>query len=103
MEPATVVIGIPWYRAEDWSTLKAMFPDGDQLHATHARWLAEAEKVEKRLSREGHQVKRVTLEPSVFRSWCLLRGLAMDASARTHYASEQVQRDDKVRPFDIAP
>jgi hypothetical protein len=57
---------LTWYRAEDWSTLKAMFPDGDQLHDTHAKWLAEVEKVEKRLRRDGHVVKRVYIEPAVF-------------------------------------
>jgi hypothetical protein len=29
-----LVIGLAWYRTEDWSTLKAMFPDGDQLHGS---------------------------------------------------------------------
>jgi hypothetical protein len=91
---APVIVGLAWYRAEDWSTLKAMFPDGDQLHDTYAKWLAEGEKLERRLRKKGLVVRRVHIEPHVFRGWCLLRGRPMDASARTEYASERVRLED---------
>jgi hypothetical protein len=85
------VLGLAWYRAEDWSTPKAMFPDGDQLEPTHAKWLAYGENVERRLRRDGHVVKRILIDPAVFRGWCLLRGVPMDAKARTQYAAERVR------------
>jgi hypothetical protein len=90
---------LAWYPAEDWSTLKAMFPDGDQLHDTRAKWLAEVEKVEKRLCKDGHVVKRVYIEPAVFRGWCLLRGLPMNTTARTEYAAERVRQLETQAPL----
>ena len=88
---STLVVGLAWYRAEDWSRLKSMLPDGDQLEVTHAEWLAHGEKVERRLRRDGHVVKRILIDPTIFRAWCLLQGLPMDAKARTEYAAERVR------------
>jgi hypothetical protein len=91
-QDAPVVVGLAWYRAEDWSTLKAMVADGDQFHHdSYASWLAQGEKVERRLRKQGHVVKRIYIEPGVFRAWCLLKGLPMDVNARTQYASERVR------------
>jgi hypothetical protein len=90
-QDASYVVGLAWYRPEDWRTLKAMVPDGEEFHDTYAEWLAQGEMVERRLRKEGHTVKRIDIDPIVLRAWCLLNGLPMDADARTQYASERVR------------
>jgi hypothetical protein len=34
------VVGLPWYRKEDYLQLRALFVDGARLHEAYAGWLA---------------------------------------------------------------
>ena len=39
----TRVIGLPWYRREDYATLVMLFSDADKLPGTYDAWLARAQ------------------------------------------------------------
>jgi len=86
--PTVSAIGIPWYRAEDWSAIKSLFVDGDRLHASFTEWLKAAEGLEKQLRKSGHLVERAYIDPSTFPAWCAERGLKIDSEARTLFANE---------------
>jgi len=92
-----LVVGIVWYRPEDWVALKSILVDSDTLDDSYQDWLKGAEEVEQRLRREGHIVERVRINPRTFPGWCTLKGLRTDANARTEYATEfvQLKRDNK--------
>jgi hypothetical protein len=96
-----VVIGIPWYRREDWARLKTVLSDAAALHENFEDWEREAVNVEWTLRLQGNQVERVVIDVTAFGTWCLLRGRPTDAAARSEYALETVQlRDSRQRKDD---
>ena len=86
------VVGLAWYRKEDYERLMAMFKDREKLPDTYEDWLAKAQNVILTLSASGLlRVEKSYIDPETFPPWCVKRGLEMDASARTRYAAELVQ------------
>ena len=90
-------VGIVWYRKADWPRLRALLADADKLPDTYAEWLASAEGLLAQLRRDGIAAERVPLDPDVFSAWCVARGLAPDAQARSRYASEAVAGEHRPR------
>ena len=91
------VVGVVWYQEADWPRLRALFADADKLPDTYAEWLASAEDLLAQLKRAGIDGERVPLDPDVFSAWCVARGLAPDAQARSRYASEVVAAERRPR------
>ena len=86
------IIGMGWYRPEDWERLLQVISDRDQLHDTYAEWLAEAEQAERGIMAIGHRVKRVFVDPDELAGWCLFRGRAPDAKARAEFVTDKLER-----------
>ena len=84
------------YKA-DWPHLRALLADADELPDTYAEWLASAEGLLTQLRRDGIAAERVPLDPDVFSAWCVTQGLALDAQARSRYASEIVAAKHRPR------
>src|SRR5450759_3735807 len=82
------VIGIAWYRAEDFERLKAMFTDGWKLPDTFDSWLEHAQQLCDKLTREGQIVEKAYVDPTAFPEWCRAQGMQMDAQGRMAYANE---------------
>lgn len=88
----TLVIGIPWYRPEDWARVKSIMPDAGKLHDTFAEWEREARRTEREVRRQRQRVERVMLDLDAFLAWCTIRGRPSDAAARAEYACHAVQQ-----------
>jgi hypothetical protein len=85
-----MVLGVAWYREADWSRIKELFPDADQLHDSYAEWLKSAEESVKRLTDPGLTVERFVINIDDFLGWCLIHGRPRDAKARSEYVAEKV-------------
>lgn len=83
-----VVVGIPWYRREDWERLMEIFEDADILHDTFEDWRKDAGNTEGSLRRQGQIVVRAYIDPEAFPDWCRAKGVGIDAQARAQFASE---------------
>ena len=87
---ATTVLGIGWYRPEDWERLLQVISDRFNMQDSYAEWLADAKRVERQLTAQGTQVRRVFVEPDELAGWCLIHGLAPDGKGRASFVSEKV-------------
>lgn len=87
------VVGLAWYRPEDWPRLLQLCPDRDTMHAGHAEWLAEAQRAERATVAGGHTVKRILVGPAELASWCTIRGLTPNAAARAEYVVDKLRRE----------
>ncbi len=92
------VIGLAWYRKEDYERLMAMFTDRDELPDTYEDWLAKAQKIVVTMSMDGFLMEKSYIDPETFPQWCAKKGLEMDASARTRYAVEEVEAKHAAKP-----
>jgi hypothetical protein len=91
----TAVIGVAWYRPEQWETLRSVSVDRDKLEATYAEWLVDAERVVKQLQQRGLRVIKVDVELSDLMLWCESQRIPLDGEARSNYAAFRVQQLDK--------
>ncbi|MBF0563152.1 MAG: hypothetical protein HQL37_14330 [Alphaproteobacteria bacterium] len=89
------IVGIAWYRENDWKRIKSLFQDADQLHDTHAEWLKDTRKAIKQLEKEGCFAKPVVIVIDDLIAWCLVRGCKIDATARTEYVVHLMQTKQK--------
>lgn len=81
------VVGIAWYRPEDYDAIRRVMADGKQLPASFHVWRMNAETGEKQLRRQGHTVVRAYIDPETFPDWCRARGHDVDAQARMDFAN----------------
>lgn len=96
-----MAVGVAWYREADWSRIKELFPDADQLHDSYAEWLKSAEESVKRLARTGMIVEPYIIDIDDFLGWCLIHDRPRDAKARTEYVIEKLNLkypDQRVPP-----
>ncbi len=90
-----MVVGVTWYRPEDWERLLQLFPDRDDMHDSYAAWLAEAHRAERAVVAGGHRVKRVLVDPAELAGWCLIHGLAPNAQARAEFVTDKLRREEQ--------
>ena len=81
------ILGMVWYRAEDYDAIRRIMTDRQQLPASFYVWRMEAETGEKKLRRSGKTVVRAFIDPETFPDWCRARGLNIDAHARNQFAN----------------
>ena len=88
----STIVGVAWYEPGEWHQLRAIAPDATTLEATHAEWLAFAEKGVADLRAAGYDARRVPVKVAALQAWCEVLGRRPDASARAEYASAELQR-----------
>lgn len=87
MEKQKSVIGMAWYRAEDYDTVLGIISDSHQFPDRFDVWLAKAEAFEKDSASHGYVVVRAVIDPKTFPDWCRSRNLNVYAEARMHFAN----------------
>jgi len=81
------VVGMAWYKEEDYGTLRDLFEDGDKLPLTYAQWLQKAQSGFDELTASGHLVVKAYIDPESFGDWCHRAGYGVNAEGRKHFAS----------------
>lgn len=87
------IIGLPWYRREDYPIIRQMMADAHVLASTYDQWLVAAENNEAVGRQAGLEIARVVIVPEEFKAWCLAQGLEPDSAARTKYASARASAE----------
>lgn len=82
------IVGMSWYRREDYARILEVMEDAHVLHATHAEWLAAAEKTQKGIEAKGYRAFKAELRLDEFVAWCRNRGLNINADARKLWGNE---------------
>lgn len=86
------VLGMVWYRQEDFDRLKAMFSDGSKIGPTFDDWLDSAQKGYEKLTADGNVVVKAYIDPESFPQWCAEHGKELDARGRSAYANERAAK-----------
>ena len=89
------VVGIAWFRPDQWELLRALSVDADTLEQTHAEWEKLARRTMRDLAREGVILRRVDVDVNELRAWCIAEQRPLDGSARAAYAVALLRRDDE--------
>jgi hypothetical protein len=88
--PPPRMIGLAWFKKEDYPALRALFVDRDNMHDTWEEWSENAEKLASGIRAQGGTVERVELDPASFSAWCKANGKATDSKGRSQFAAEVI-------------
>jgi hypothetical protein len=89
-----IVIGVAWYRPEQWQRIREISSDRDHLEDTYEEWLSSAEQNLKEINAPGLRLQKVDVDSEQLILWCNIRGLEVNAKARSEYVMEKVREMD---------
>ena len=89
--PREVVLGIAWFRPDQWELLRSLSVDADVLEPTHAEWEKLARRTAQDLARQGILARRVDVDVERLQAWCEAKQRPLAASARAAYATERLR------------
>ena len=89
--PKRLVVGVAWYRPEQWVRLREICADRARIEWTHAEWLANATSRFAELTAQGYRLERVDVDVERLLAWCLVQGRPVDGPARSAYAAHMLE------------
>jgi hypothetical protein len=89
-----MVVGIAWYRPEQWQRVRDISADADALQDSYEAWLQLAEGELKKLQSSGLRVEKVDIDSEQLILWCNEQGVEVSAQARARYAAEKLSELD---------
>ena len=85
------VVGVAWFKKEEWAELQRIATDADQLGVTWETWATNAEKTVADLMRKGLHIEKVEVDVSDLALWCRAMGRDCDGAARAAYAAVKLK------------
>jgi len=95
MNEPNMIVGIAWYRQEQYGLLRALAADADSMANTYEEWLAGVTKTMDDLRERGITARRVDVDVRELAAWCQQRGKPLDGGSRSAYAAENLKSDDQ--------
>jgi hypothetical protein len=86
-----MVLGVAWYRADQWQRFRALASDRASLHDTYAEWETSAIEKLRELRSLGIVARAVPIDIDELAHWCREHKLAIDSAARAQFVAEKVQ------------
>ena len=88
-----MIVGVAWYRAEQYGLLRALAVDSDGMADTYDQWLAGVTKTMNDMRQHGMVARRVDVDVRELAAWCEEQGKALNGEARSAYAAEMLRRE----------
>ena len=85
------IIGIGWYKKDQWEELRRVSTDRDKLEATWDEWSANAERTIIRLMETGANVQKVSVDVDDLILWCRSQNRPCDGGARAAYVTAHIK------------
>ena len=87
------VVGIAWYRPEQWQRLREISVDREDLEDTYREWVRNTERAIRELNRNGLQCVKVAVEVKELLNWCQNLNIPVNGEARSRFVSEKLQSE----------
>jgi hypothetical protein len=81
----TLIMGVSWYRAEQWHRLWEISEDKATFETTYEASLLEWEKKMQQLEAQGIRPIKVEVDVEALLTWCTTQGLAVTPETRTKF------------------
>lgn len=93
---SAVAVGCAWYRRDQWQRLREISSDPEKLEQSYEEWVGNAERAIEGMREAGMRVEKVDVDVEELLAWCQTQGVEVDASARAHYAAQQLRHRHQV-------
>ncbi len=90
-----LVLGVAWYRREQWNRLLEISADRDKMEDTYEAWEANAEKGLQLAARPGVVVRKVDIDVEELAKWCRSQRRAVDGAARAIFTAEKLKEQSE--------
>ena len=97
----TLIMGVSWYRPEQWERLREISVDKATSDTTYEASLVESEKKIQDLEAQGIRPIKVAVDVEALLTWCTTQGLAVTPETRTKCMMNTLR--DLVRKGIITP
>lgn len=79
------IIGVGWYKKEQWQLLREVSEDSDNLEDTFHEWVANANDSIKKLSNSGCRFAKIEIDVTELLEWCSKQKLAVNGTSRSNF------------------
>ena len=79
------MIGIAWYREDQWELLKSTAADPNVIEESYLDWLTQAKETIKKFKQNGFNPVEVDFDVEKFNKWCQNKGKIPDGESRSKY------------------
>ena len=86
-----LVLGVGWYRPEQWALLLSASVDRDELESTHAEWFASSESSLVTIRKTGINPIKIDIDVEEMIDWCKEKNIPLDSAARSHFIAEKTR------------
>ena len=90
-----VVLGVAWYRREQYDRLLEVSEDRRDLEATYEEWRESAESNLEELQKDGVLIERIDIDVEELLRWCNEQDRPVDGKARAEYTVQKLVRQSK--------
>jgi hypothetical protein len=84
------IIGIAWYRRQDYPTIRKIMEDAHVLPESYDAWSRLVKGVVQLEEANGTRIVKAIIVPQDFIGWCVIRRRSANANARTRFVNEVV-------------
>ncbi len=91
------VLGVAWYRRDQWNRLLEIVSDRDQLEDTYDEWQSTARKQFDKLAKPGHPIRKVDIDVEELLLWCDAENRPVDGAARAEFTAAKLREREKIK------
>jgi len=91
------VMGVTWYRRDQWDRLLEISSDRAELEDTYDEWKAVAEENLGNLAQHGYKLSKVEIDVEELLIWCNSQNRAVDGDARTEFTVMKLRESNQER------
>jgi len=86
-----VVVGVAWYRRQDWERLLQVSVDREELEDTYDEWAAAMPARMAEIEQAGIEAHKIDVALDELISWCHSNGRVVDGAARADFAAHKLR------------
>jgi hypothetical protein len=81
------ILGVGWYKKEQWSLLREKSKDVEELEDTFYEWEANANDIIKKLSNSPYRIEKIEIDVEELIEWCIKEKYALNGESRSTFIS----------------
>ena len=89
------VMGVAWYRRDQWNRLLEIYSDHLELEDTYDEWKTVAEENLGNLAKHGYKFRKVEIDVEELLTWCNSQNRNVDGDARTEFTVVKLRESDQ--------
>ena len=87
MKSKKPILGVGWYKKEQWKLLRENSEDVENLEGTYYEWEANANNRIKELLNSDYRIEKIEIDANELIEWCNKEKCALNGESRSKFIS----------------